>query len=188
MSLAKSPACPCASRAASARTGRRPHPHPIWENNVWPMARRQGKCYVFVGLSDLAVVRIFYQLSARLDKFYGFCSDREVSGFSSLFSPCAICLITACYPAFDQSAWLHYLRQRKAAAFSCITQKQGVMSNETRKTGSNPARGKSLTRYCSVLFLDGPNYAALFAATRHAPGEVPFPIRPSKTSTDRSST
>ena len=114
--------------------------------------------------------------------------QREVGGFSSLFSPCAICLITRCYPAFDQSTWLHYLRQRKAAAFSCITQKQGVMSNETRKTGSNPARGKSLTRYCSVLFLDGPNYAALFAATRHAPGEVPFPIRPSKTSTDRSST
>ena len=102
--------------------------------------------------------------------------QREVSGFSSLFSPCAICLITRCYPAFDQSAWLHYLRQRKAAAFSCITQKQGVMSNETRKKGSNPARGKSLTRYCSVLFLDGPHSAALFAATRHAPGEVPFPI------------
>jgi hypothetical protein len=96
-----------------------------------------------------------------------------------------ICLITACYPAFDQSAWLHYLRQRKAAAFSCITQKQGVMSDETRKTGSNPARGKSLTRYCSVLFLDGPHYAALFAATRHAPGEVPLSAGANRKTTER---
>ena len=110
---------------------------------------------------------------------------REVSGFSSHFPPGATCLITRYIPAFDRNAWLHYLRQWKAATLSCISIKQGVMSDDTRKTRSNPARGKALTRCCSVLHLDGPNYDALSAATRHPPGEVPFSVRPIKRTTNR---
>ena len=74
MSLAKSPAWQCASRAASALPGRRPHPHPVCENSVWTLSRRQEKRCVFVAYQDLVVAPIFYHLSAGLDKFYGFCS------------------------------------------------------------------------------------------------------------------
>src|SRR5438132_5748112 len=89
---------------------------------------------------------------------------REGSGFSSHLFPGAICLITRCIPAFDRSAWLHYLRLWKAAALSCISLKQGVISDDTRKTRSSPARGKALTRCRCVMYFDSPNCDALSAA------------------------
>ena len=79
MSLAKSPAWQCASRAASALPGRRPHPHPVCENSVWTLSRRQEKRCVFVAYQDLVVAPIFYHLSAGLDKFYGFCSAEALT-------------------------------------------------------------------------------------------------------------
>jgi len=90
------------------------------------------------------------------------------------FFPGATRLITRCHPAFDRGAWVHCLRQWKAAAFSCLSLEQGVISDGTRKTRSSPARGKALTRDRSILQLDRPDYDALSAATRHPYEKVPL--------------
>jgi hypothetical protein len=90
------------------------------------------------------------------------------------FFPGATRLITRCNLVFDRSAWVHCLRQWKAAALSCISLEQGVMNDDTRTTRSSPARGKPLTRGRSVLHLDRPDCDALSAAARHPPGAVPL--------------
>lgn len=90
------------------------------------------------------------------------------------FFPGATRLITRCHPAFDRGAWVHCLRQWKAAAFSCLSLEQGVISDGTRTTRSSPARGKALTRGRSVLCIDCTYYDALSYATRHPYEKVPL--------------
>jgi len=113
--------------------------------------------------------------------------ERLVAILLPLF-PGAACLIPRCNPAFDRSAWLHYLRQWKATAFSCLSLEQGVMNNGTRATRSNPARGKPLTRGRSILQPDRPDYDALSASTRHPPGAVPLSTGSIRRTTERGHT
>jgi len=90
------------------------------------------------------------------------------------FFPGATRLITRYNLVFDRSAWVHCLRQWKAAAFSCLSLEQGVISDGTRTTRSSPARGKALTRGRSVLCIDCAYYDALSYATRQLYEKVPL--------------